>query len=464
MDYQLEELEGLRRKLKIKVPQNVVSQKIEHAYRELNKQVRMPGFRPGKIPRRILEKQVPIQAMTQMWQDLMQEYYNQALVDSGIIPAGPPEIDHSDIEEIDREKPFTFSVTLDIKPQLQFKNYKGLKFKKTEFKVTEDEVDAIIRKNLEPFGTFEFLPDDHAVQWDDFVVMDFEGTLDGEALEGGTATDYEVRVGEKKMIAGFEDQLIGHKKSEPFEVKVQLPANWNNRMRRVSMPIPGKEGEDIGDVATFKVNIKQIKKRNLPELTDEFVQAQGEESVADFRRKVKTDIQAQKEHLEEMRIKQDIFDYLVKEHDVAPPNSLVEQELGFMTDGMKFQIQQSGMSLEDSGFDEEKAKKEWRERAEYNSKGYMILDGIAKQEKLNVKQSDLEAEYERLAQQTGKTVEEVRKTLMANQDHLNQTTSRILGQKALNFIYSQCEFEYVSEEEAKALAAAQAGAEAQSEK
>lgn len=461
MDYQLEELEGLRRKLKIKVPQNVVSQRIDHAYRELNKQVRMPGFRPGKIPRSILEKQVPIQAMTQMWQDLMQEYYNQALADSGIIPAGPPEIDHSDIEEIDRDKPFTFSVTLDIKPQLQFKNYKGLKFRKTEFKVTEEEVDAIIRKNLEPFGTFEILPDGHAVEWDDVVVMDFEGTLNGEALEGGSAADYEVRVGEKKMITGFEDQLIGHKKNEPFEVKVQLPPNWNNRMRRVSMPVPGKEGEDLEDIATFKVNIKQIKKRHLPELTDDFVQTLGENSVVDFRRKVKTEIQAQKEHFEEIRIKQDIFDYLVKEHDVDPPESLVEQELGFMIDGMKFQIQQSGMSLEDSGFDEEKAKKEWRERAIYNSKGYMILDGIAKQEKLNVKQSDLEAEYERLSQQTGKSVEEVRKKLIANQDHLNQTTSRILGQKALNFIYSQCEFEYVSEEEAKAAAkqAAEAGAE-----
>ncbi|CAI2718483.1 trigger factor [Nitrospina watsonii] len=449
MDYQLEELEGLRRKLKIKVPQNIVLQKIEFAYRELNKQISMPGFRPGKIPRSILEKQVPLQAMTQMWQDLMQEYYNQALTESGIVPAGPPEIDHSDIEEIDREKPFTFSVTLDIKPQLQFKNYKGLKFPKTEFKVTDEEVDFAIRQHLEPFGSMEILPPDHAVGVGDFVIMDFEGSMHGEVLEGSKASGYEVRVGQKKMIAGFEDQLVGHKQGEPFEVKVQLPMDWNKKMRRVSMPIPGKDGEELPDTATFQVQIKQVKKLNLPELTDEFVQAQGEESVASFRRKVKTDLQAQKEHLEEMHIKQDIFDYLVKQHDVDPPGSLVDQEIRFMIDGMKFQIQQSGMSLENSGFEEEKAKEEWRERAVYNSKGYMILDGIARQEKLNVTQSDLEGEYERLSQQTGKPVEDVRKTLMANQEHLNQTTSRILGQKALNLIYSQCEFEFLSEEEAR---------------
>ncbi|MGP0564676.1 MULTISPECIES: trigger factor [unclassified Nitrospina] len=453
MDYQLEELEGLRRKIKIKVPQNIVSQKIDGAYRELNKQISMPGFRPGKIPQKILEKQVPLQAMTQMWQDLMQEYYNKALTESGIIPAGPPEIDHSDIEAIDRDKPFTFSVTLDVKPQLQFKNYKGLKFPRTEFKVTDAEVDTEIRKQLEPFGTMEIMPDDYEVGYGDFLVMDFEGTHNGEVLEGGTANGYEVRVGQKKMIAGFEDQLIGHKKDDPFDVKVQLPADWNKKMRRISMPIPGKDGEELPDTATFRVHIKQVKKLNLPELTDEFVQAQGEESVESFRRKIKTGLQAQKEHLEEMHIKQDIFDYLVKEHDVEAPTSLVDQEVGFMIDGMKFQIQQSGMSLEDSGFDEERAKEEWRERAVYNTKGYVILDAIAKQEKLNVKQSDLEAEYQRLAEQTGKSMEEVRKTLMSNQEHLNQTTSRLLGQKALNFIYSQCEFEYLSEEEARKRAA-----------
>ncbi len=193
------------------------------------------------------------------------------------------------------------------------------------------------------------------------------------------------------------------------------------------------------------VRIKEIKKLKLPELTDELVQQQGEESVEAFRRKVKAGIQALKEHTEELRIKQDIFNYLVKEHDVDPPESLVKQELKFMIDGMRFQIEQSGMKLEDSGFNPEQAEKEWRERAEFNTKGYVILEGIAKAEGIHVAQSDMEDEYKRLAEETKKPVEDVKKSLFSNQDYMTQTSNRILGQKALNLIFSHCEFEFLSE-------------------
>jgi trigger factor len=339
---------------------------------------------------------------------------------------------------------------LDIKPDVKFKNYKGLKFKKTLFGVTDAEIEASIRNHLEPFGTFEIYREGHEVQLDDHLLLDFEGYLDGEPLENGDAKDYPVRVGEKKMIAGFEDQLIGHKVGEEFEVKVTLPLEWNKKLRRVSMPIPGGANEkEADDLATFHVRIKEIKKQNLPQLTDAFVQQQGEESVEAFRRKVKAGIQSMKEQAEEVRIKQDIFNYLVKEHDVKPPESLVKQELKFMIEGMKFQIEQSGMKLEDSGFNPEQAEKEWRERAEFNTKGYVILEGIAKAENLHVAQSDMEEEYKRLAEETKKSVEEVKQSLFSNQDYMTQTSNRILGQKGLNLIYSHCEFEYLSEADMK---------------
>ena len=270
MELKVEELEGVRRKLNIKVPVEVVSQKVNQAYQQLNQQIKMPGFRSGKIPLKILEKQVPLESMTQLWQNLMQEYYDKALLESGIIPVGPPEIDHSEIEELKKDKPFAFSVTVDIKPEIKFKDYKGLKYKKTEFKVTDDEVEASIQKSLEPYGTFEICPDDQKAEFDEFLTMDFSGMLGDEPLEGGEAKGYEIRIGQKRMIPGFEAQLIGHSKGEPFEVKVPLPQDWNKKMRRVSMPIPGAEGQEAPDMATFQVEIKEIKKVILPELTEEF--------------------------------------------------------------------------------------------------------------------------------------------------------------------------------------------------
>jgi len=448
MELQVEEMDEVRRKLKIKVPEEVVSQKIKSAYRALNQQIKMPGFRSGKIPQHLLEQQVPVQAMTEMWQALMQEYYDMALGETGIVPAGPPEIDHSEIDQIAKDKPFTFSVTLDIKPTIKFKNYKGLKFEKALFQITDHEIDETIQKLMESFGVFEICADDHKVELGDRLILDFDGFINGEPLEGGFARDYPMKVGEKKMIAGFEDQLIGQQKGKEFEVKVTLPLDWNKKMRRVSMPIPGaKEEATEDDLAEFKVKIKEIKILRTPELTEDFVQQQGEESVEVFRRNVKMDIQAQKKQAEEIEIKQKIFNYLVKEHDMKPPESLVKQELKFMIEGMKFQISKSGMSLEDSGFEEDQAQKEWRERAEFNTKGYVILEAIAKAEKIHVAQSELEEEYQRLAKETGKSPEVVKKALFNNPDNMSQTTSRLLGQKALNFIYSHCEFDYVKEED-----------------
>lgn len=443
MELDVEELEGLKRKLKIEIPEEVVSKRINKAYTLLNQQLKMPGFRPGKIPRNILEKQVPIQSFTQMFQELMQEYYEKALLESGIIPAGPPDIDHSGMQEIKKDSPLSFSVTLDIKPTIKLIDYKGLKFEKKEHTVTDAEVELTVKKYMEPYGHSEIQDDDHAAEIGDQLVIDFDGTLDGGPLENGGAKDYEVKIGDKKMIAGFEDLLVGHKKGEEFEIKVTLPVDWNKKIRRVSMPIPGAENKAADDLATFKVNIKGIKKLILPELTNDFVQREGEKDVEGFLRRVKGDLQAFKEHHEEKGIKQDIFNKLVKEHDIDLPESLVNLEMQFMIEGMKFQIQQSGMKLEDSGFDEKQAKKEWREKAEFNTKGYQVLDAISKKEKITVNQSDLELEYQRLAKETKMPVDKVKEKLLANPDHLNSTTTRLRGQKALNFIYSHCEFEYI---------------------
>ncbi|MFQ5451135.1 MAG: trigger factor [Nitrospinaceae bacterium] len=450
MELDVEELEGLKRKLKITIPEEVVSQKVDRAYKELNRQIRMPGFRPGKIPQRILEKQVPIQSFTQMFQEMMQDYYEKALRELGITPAGQPEIENTELENIRKDAPFRFSVILDIKPELEIKNYKGLKFKKREIRIGDEELEAAVRGILSRYGHLEHRKDEHEVEKGDHLLIDFEGFLDGRPLEEGSAKDYRVRVGEKKMIEGFEDQLIGHKLGEEFEIKVRLPANWNNRMRRVSLPVPGAAPEkQEDDRAAFQVKIKEIKKLVLPELTDEIAGKIGFDTVDKFRGAVKSDLQAYQEQQEELKIKEEIFNKLVKENPVNPPEALVKRELKFMVEGMKFQIEQSGMKVEDSGFDPDKAVEEWRERAEFNTKGYMILEAIAAKENIHVTQSDLDEEYKKLAEQTKNKVEEVKARMMANPDTMGQTNSKILGQKAMNFIYSHSEFEYVKDSEDK---------------
>jgi trigger factor len=450
MEYAVEELDTLKRKLNITVPEDEVCSRVNNAYKVLNRQITMPGFRKGKIPQKILEKQVPLQSLTEMFQEMMQEYYDKALKESGIVPAGAPEIENTELENIKKDAPFKFSVVLDIKPSLDVKDYKGLKYKMKESKVSDAELEKAINDILVRYGNLEHYEDEeHKIQKQDFLLLDFEGVLDGEPLENGSATDYKVRVGEKRMIDGFEDQLIGHKVGDEFEIKVALPANWNNKIRRISMPVPGAEGEAHEDRATFKVKIKEVRNQVVPELNDEIAEKEGFGNVDLFRRGVKTDLQAYKEQQEEVRIKEDIFNKLVKENEVEPPETLVKRELRFMIEGMKYQIEQSGMSLEDSGFEQEKAEEEWREKAIFNTKGYLVLEAIASRENIHVAQTDLDQEYKKLAEQTKQKVEDIKRRMMASAESLSQTSSKILGQKTMDYIYSNCEFEYVQELPAK---------------
>lgn len=443
MELVVEELDALRRKLKITIPKDVVKKKINDAYKELNSQIVMPGFRAGKIPLAILEKQAPIQSFTQMFQGLLQEYYEKALQESGITPVGNPEIEHESLKEIKKDEAINFSVILDIKPAIEPKPYKGIKLKKREISVTDTEVDAAIGRLLEAHGHFEVYEKAHAAQKGDHLLMDFEGAMHGEPLEGGSAKGYCVRIGEKKMIAGFEDQLIGHKRGEEFAVEVVLPSDWNKKMRRASVPIPGATEDKEQDVAAFKVKITEVKKLIVPELTDDFARHEGVDTVADMRRKIKTDLQAFKEQQQDTHLKSALFEKLVDENNVNPPESLVKHELTFMIDGAKFQIRQSGMKLEDSGFDEEQAEKEWRGKAEKNTKGYMILEAIADKEKIHVTESDFEGEYKILSEQTGQKPGDIKRRLLSNRDSFNQTKSKLRGQKTLNYVFSHCEFEYV---------------------
>ncbi|MBT6602184.1 MAG: trigger factor [Nitrospina sp.] len=443
MKLDVKELESLKRKLDITIPEDVVTERINNAYKDLNRQMKMPGFRPGKIPRNILEKQVPVQSFTNMFQELLQEYYEKALRQSGIVPVGAPEIDNSDFQDVKINNPLKFSVTLDIKPEVKVKNYKGLKINKVEINIPDEEVQAAINSILEQYGSFEHHEDGHKAEKGDYLTVDFDGFFDGQPLENGSANDMTIKIGDNKMIKGFEDELVGHKLGEEFKAKAILPSNWNNKMSRVRIPVPGSKDTLPEDVATFNVKIKEIKKMEIPLLTDDIAGKEGFDSIDSFKRGVKTKLQSMYEQKEEMRIKEELFNQLVKENPIEAPDSMVNSELKFMLEGMKFQIEQSGMKLEESGFDEEKAKEEWRDKAETNSRGYILLENIGSLENIHVSQFDLEEEFKSLAKQSKQKPEDVKNRMMANPEVIKHTSSKILGRKVMDFLYSNCEFNFV---------------------
>ncbi|SVD70147.1 uncharacterized protein METZ01_LOCUS423001, partial [marine metagenome] len=183
MKLEVKELDSLKRKLDITIPEDVVTERINNAYKDLNRQIKMPGFRPGKIPRHILEKQVPVQSFTNMFQELLQEYYEKALRESGLVPVGAPEIDNSDFQDVKKNNPLKFSVTLDTKPEIKVNNYKGLKMNKVEIDLPDEEVQAGINSILEQYGSYEHHDDGHKAEKGDYLTVDFDGFFDGEPLD-----------------------------------------------------------------------------------------------------------------------------------------------------------------------------------------------------------------------------------------------------------------------------------------
>ncbi|MHB8483909.1 MAG: trigger factor [Nitrospiria bacterium] len=423
MKYALEVITPVKKTLSVEIPLEVVSKEISEAYSQLSKTVRLPGFRKGKAPLALLEKKFHEEVKDDVLKKLIPDYYHKAVEESGIEPIEYPKIENIALE---KNAPLSFKATVEVRPQFELQNYTGLPVKIKKLTVTDANIQKSLDSLREMQAQLEPCADDHLIVDKDFVTIDFEAFIEDKPMEGGKAEGYSVEVGSKVLIPGFEDHLPGKKRGDRVEFKLTLPKGI-------------KPEQNVGKEALFKVVIREIKKKTLPELDLEFAKDFGFDSVELLKEKLREELVSRFNKERETVVKNELIRVLNKLHEFELPSSLVNRELVRIIHGLKDEeIKREGL------LDIEAIQKKFEPLARERVKGGLILYVVAQKENIKVSREEVENEIHLIAREAKMKEEEVKKNILETEGSFGGIESRLLEDKALVFLMSKAQ---INEEE-----------------
>ena len=433
MKMEVTELGPMKRALKIEVPADEVTQQFSRAYLELNRQVQIPGFRPGKAPLAILEKRYAKTVEEDVIRKLVPDFYGRAIKQAGISPV-VVDIPPLDRVKIKRDSPFTFTATVEIKPTIELRDYKSpnpISLQADKRTVAEDQVDRALEVLREQQARLDAAPPGSALAEGDYAIVDLEGFLDGVPLEGTKKEGQLHKVGSKAALLGIEidAHLIGRQEGDVAEIPQTYPVSHPDQ--RVA-----------GKTVSFHLIVKGIKQKKLSTLDDEFAKDCGPyTSLHELRDKLRGQMEkALKKDIEDS-YKDTLLKRLIDTHHFDLPDTLVERELSTIV-RQKLQARQRGKvtdSLPAPDAEElKKIREEHRQEANRRVKAGLILEAIAEKEGLSVSQDDLNNEVTRLATELRVPMADLVKMIQAGgQDSVDELRARILADKALDVVYRQ---------------------------
>lgn len=424
MSLQVEKLEHNMAKLTVEVAAEDVEKALQAAYLKQRKQINIPGFRKGKVPRQMIEKMYgPEVFYDEAANNMIPDAYAKAYDESELDIVSQPKIE---VVQMEKGKPFIFTAEVATKPEVTLGDYKGLKVDKVSTRVTQKEVDEEIEKERERNArTIEVT--DRAVQDKDEVTLDFEGFVDGVAFEGGKGEDYPLTIGSGSFIPGFEEQLIGAKIDKEVEVNVTFPKEYH------SEELAGKD-------ATFKCTVHTIKAKELPELDDEFASEVSEcETMDAYRAEVKKNIKERKERTGKEKKENQAVDQAIENAQMDIPEAMIEFQVRQMADDFARRIQQQGLTVEQyfqfTGMTAEKMMEEMRPQAEKSIKTRLVLEAIVKAENIEVSDERVEEELTKMAEAYQMEVEKLKEFMGENEK--KQIKEDLAVQEAITLLVNE---------------------------
>ena len=409
--------------LKITAPAAEVPAGYKKEEKKIADQANIPGFRKGKAPRAIIEMHYGKEAVKQeAFEIVANKAYSEALNQEKLIPVSDPKVEESTFEE-GKDMELTIKVTL--KPEPELGEYKGLHVEKKEVEVTDEQVDAQIKDMMGRDAKMVVAEEGAVIEKGDFAIIDFAGTVDGEPFSGGEGKGYPLEVGSNSFIPGFEDQLVGLSKGDSTDVEVTFPEDYFVK------DLAGKE-------AIFKVNIQDVKRKELPELNDEYVASKTEfKTVEDLRANYKERMQKAAEANAKAEYEHELIDLAVANAKFSVPEIMIEDKISQMVEEMKMSLESRKMSLDMymqyTGLDMAKIRENQRPVAEENVKTDLVLDAIAKAEDIQVDMADVDAEIAAISAQHGASPEEVKKIIKGN-GTMGLLLATILRRKAAHVV------------------------------
>lgn len=417
--------------LEITVDKDKFESAVEKAFKKNAKRVNVPGFRKGHAPRTVVERYY---GEGVFYEDavnaLYPEEYEAAVKEAGIDP-----VDRADIEivSVDKENGLVFKAKVTVKPEVEVGEYKGLKAVKKIEEVTDEEVEKEL-SHVQNRNARIITVEDKAAETGNIVNINYEGTLDGVAFDGGKAEKQDLELGSNSFIPGFEDQVVGHNVNEEFDINVTFPEDYNAK-------------ELAGKACVFKIKINEIKKRELPALDDEFAKDVSEfDTLAEYKEDIKKHISDAKEKKAANDVDDALIDQVIAGFKAEIPEVMFENSIDNFVNDFEYRLQMQGLNLDTylkyTGMEKDAFRKTFREQAERQVKIRLALEKIAELEKFEISEEDLDAEYKKLADhykvdtdkvKTAIPAEEIKKDLRVN--------------KSIDFIHEKAE---ITEEKVEA--------------
>jgi trigger factor len=418
MNIIVEEISSIKKKVNVEIPDDQVTKEVESFYQQVGKQAKIKGFRPGKIPRGILERHFKDYVKSEVIQKLIQETYPAALSEKGLHPVSPPVIDPGELES---GKPFQYSATVEVKPEIKIEGYIGLNIEGKKESPKEEEVEERLKGLQNLHAQLRTVPEPRPIQSGDHVIIDYEARMDNKPLEEGKAVDFTVEVGSGRFIPALEEKLVGLNLEEEKEIEVPFPEDYGYK-------------KWAGKTVSFLVKVKEIKEKVFPPLDDEFAKDLGDyASLEDLKAKLKEEIEKEKELILDRQLKDQMIEQLIQANSFEIPESMVVEQAKALVSDTKLRLASQGMALKNLNIPEEKLQEDYREVAQKQVRTYLILEKIAAQEGITVTDEEADERLQSISERTHQKFDVVKRYYEKN-GLVPELKTGILTDKTLNLL------------------------------
>ncbi|HMK52063.1 MAG TPA: trigger factor [Thermodesulfobacteriota bacterium] len=427
MNVNVEEISSIKKKVSVEIPENDVVKEVDSFYKDLGKKAKIKGFRPGKVPRDILERYFKDYVKAEVVQKLIQDTYPKALSENDLHPVSPPAIDPGEFVD---GKAFQYSAVIEVKPDIKLEGYTGLRIEGKKEEVKDEEVEERLKGIQNLHANLRTISEARPIQNADYVIVDYEASTGGKPLEGGKALDFTVEVGSGHFIPTFEERLIGLKPEEEKEIEVSFPEDYGYQ-------------KWAGKTVSFQVKIKEIKEKILPPLDDEFAKDLGDySSLEEFKTKLREEIQKEKDLGLERQLKDKLVDQLLEVNPFEVPESLVEEQTKALVSDTKLRLAAQGVELKTLGLTEEKLQGDYQDMARKQVKTFLVLEKIAGQEGMVVTDEEVEGRLKEMAERMHQKLDVVKRYYEKN-NLLPEVKAGMIRDKTLNFLLEKAEINYI---------------------